>query len=285
MLDIPHERAGEMVGTLRAFKDHKLYVEGLSAQTVHSYLNAARNFLIYVDKFPADITTGDCIRWLKNLAEQGLHQNTRNTYAVAVRAYIRFLHDTGVVFEPPNMPVPKRRHQPRQFLYPDEVHKLLMATDNLRDKAIIAFLYASGVRVSELCALNIKNVYGDEVMVDGKGGRPRMVYIDPRTAKLLNLYISTREDFEPALFITRRVKRIIPIVVRGLIDKTAHKANLDKPVSPHILRHSFASTLIRNGANIKHVQVLLGHSQLSTTQIYTHLSSPEVKSSYKSRFY
>lgn len=172
----------------------------------------------------------------------------------------------------------------------DEMKRLLEAPidddfESVRDRAILELLYASGIRVSELCALNINDVDDDSLRVLGKGKKERVVMVGKKALSSLDSYlISYRDRYldheKEALFVTTRGRRMDRMLVWRRVKDFAKKANITKRISPHILRHSFASHLLSGGADLRIIQELLGHSHIGTTDRYTHLNSTYVREAF-----
>src|ERR1035437_3554087 len=180
------------------------------------------------------------------------------------------------------------------FLNEDEVERLIQQPDTsklagLRDRAILELLFSSGLRVSELVGLDREhiNLKRREFMVRGKGQKDRPVFISPEAAKWIEHYLSKREDTTKPLFIRYSGRKIVDLSgnfhrltvrsVQRMVSRYALLAGITKHVSPHTLRHSFATDLLMNGADLRSVQAMLGHSNISTTQIYTHVTDPHLK--------
>jgi len=195
------------------------------------------------------------------------------------------------------------KQSPRQvdFLEGDELERLLAAPEGsgaraLRDKALLELLFSTGLRVSELCRLNRNSVNMEkgEFSVRGKGEKIRVVFLSDRAKKAVKQYCETRRDIDPALFVRypkskkpelaqSKLKnlRLTPRSVERIVKHYSIKAGISKRVSPHVLRHSFATDLLTSGADIRSVQMLLGHSSITTTQIYTHITDKQLKEVYK----
>jgi len=190
---------------------------------------------------------------------------------------------------PDKVELPKVSRRDIELLEYDELIRLLEAPEGnslraLRDRAILETLFSTGLRVSELCKLDrYINLERGEMSVRGKGDKVRVVFISDRAKKAINQYLKVREDTEEALFVslTRQGKvigQITPRSVQRLVDRMARKAGIIKSsVTPHTLRHSFATDLLINGADLRSVQELLGHANISTTQIYTHLTNKNLR--------
>jgi len=228
---------------------------------------------------------------------QPLKKATQNYHIIALRGLLKFLAKSGHKSLPAEQ-VELARQEERQvdFLEGDDLERLLKApsTHNLRglrDRALLETLFSTGLRVSELCALNRDSIdlHKSEFSVRGKGGKVRVVFLAESAVLTLQAYLAKRFDVDPALFI--RVPkgkkpnfarqsgwRLTPRSVQRLIKKYATKAGIvGKKVTPHVLRHSFGTDLLRSGADIRSVQALLGHANIATTQIYTHVTDKHLK--------
>lgn len=172
---------------------------------------------------------------------------------------------------------------------PDEVEQILSQTavsdkiTSLRDIAIIQTLFSTGLRVSELVKLTRQDISNQrqEIAITGKGGKSRIVFLSPEALDTINRYLSQRKDVDPALFVNHfqknRTSALTPRSVQRIIKKIAQQAGIVKKVTPHTLRHSFATDLLINGADLRSVQSMLGHSSITTTQIYTNLTDKHLK--------
>jgi len=159
----------------------------------------------------------------------------------------------------------------------------------LRDKAILELLFSTGLRVSELCALNADiDLKKDEMSVRGKGDKNRVVFLSDSAKEAIKKYLSARKDMGEALFVSvgknttdKESKRLTPRSIERIVKHYAITAGITKKVTPHIIRHSFATDLLQNGADLRSVQMMLGHSNISTTQIYTHLTDRHLREIHK----
>ncbi|HVI69681.1 MAG TPA: site-specific tyrosine recombinase/integron integrase [Magnetospirillaceae bacterium] len=240
--------------------------------------------------------------WLSRF--QGSHgellsATTRSYHLIALRSFLRFCTKRGFeTLAPSNIELPRVKRKQVSFLSHDEMERLFAAIPSdsiggLRDRAIVALLYSSGLRVSELSNLDRTHINLDrgEFSVRGKGQKDRTVYIDSGATQLIKNYLAARKDNLPPLFSSNGgyqtvdqsgdFKRLTPRSIQRLISNYALLAGITKHVSPHTLRHSFATGLLMNGADIRSVQTLLGHSDISTTQIYTHITDPHLKEVHK----
>lgn len=269
-----------------------------------------RNYELYIDRLiefggeelkTKDITT-EFVRkyrlWLnryKNINGNNLAIITQNYHLIALRNFLGYLQDRDLpTLDPSKIKLPKVTRRQVTFLEPEEIRRIFDEIDlknesGLRDHAIISLLFSSGLRVSELVALNRShiNLKRREFMVRGKGSKDRPVFISPAAAQSLGDYLKTRTDNLPPLFISYSrntrprndgdYRRLSARSIERLIQKYARLAGITKQVSPHTMRHSFATNLLINGADIRSVQGLLGHSSIATTQIYTHVTDAHLK--------
>jgi len=235
--------------------------------------------------------------YLSHLIEQGLVKASIARKLSAIRSFYRYLLREGMV---PTSPVattssPKLDRRLPSFLSIEQVVKLLEAPDlatpqGLRDRALLELLYASGLRVSELVSLNLEQVNLDtnEIRVRGKGAKERLVLIGKPAAEALSTYLSqgrpklfgAKIRMTNALFINRYGERLIERGVQKILEKYTNIAGIDKRVHPHLLRHTFATHLLDGGADLRVVQELLGHADLSSTQIYTHVTKSQARKVY-----
>ena len=225
------------------------------------------------------------------LHEQGYAKTTIARRIAAVRSWCRFLCRQGTLKSNPaeGLRGPRQDKKLPNFLSPEDLARLLStpAADiplGCRDRAILETLYSAGVRVSELTNLNLDDVDFDDgcAVVRGKGKRERLVLLGKECRAALQAWVARREGLAKgsALFVNKNGTRLTPRSVGRLLEKYLAQAGVDPRASPHTLRHSFATHLLDNGADIRSVQELLGHRSLSTTQVYTHVTTVRLKDSY-----
>lgn len=264
------------------------------------------HYLTRLLDFAGDISVGDIdtelIRkwrlWLNRLGtntSDELGKATQNYHLIALRSFLKWCAKRDM----PALPADKielARTQRKQvtFLEEEELKRLFTQPDistqpGLRDRAILELLFSSGLRVSELVGLDREhiNLKRREFMVRGKGQKDRPIFISPESAKWVDHYIQKRTDLAKPLFIrysgskrvdlTGNFHRLTARSIQRMIKRYALLAGITKHVSPHTLRHSFATDLLMNGADLRSVQALLGHSNIATTQIYTHVTDPHLK--------
>jgi site-specific recombinase XerD len=274
-----------------------------SQKTIENYDHYLERFLAWSKaKSPADITDELVRRYrmqLNRLADakgRPLKKITQNYHVIALRNFLKYLAKRDVkTLAADKVELGKTQRQEVEFLEPDEVERIFAAAESLdlkalRDRAILELLYSSGLRVSELTSLNRDqvNLKTGEFSVRGKGGKIRVVFISDRAKSALERYLDKRSDVDPAVFVRIGLKhiekkskgenlRLTPRSIQRIVKFYATKAGIVKDVHPHTLRHSFATDLIANGADIRSVQEMLGHSSVTTTQIYTHVTNKQLK--------
>jgi integrase/recombinase XerD len=258
--------------------------EGLSVATLKAYDSDLKIFLKDI-KECSHISEEALFSFMKKLKNEGYHQNSVVRMWTSVKLFLRFLHKRGELKENPIefWESPKMKTIIPAVLSKEEVMRLINVSNDILTKLIIEFLYAGGLRVSELCSLNLFDVDERVIRVKGKGGKERIVPIAPRTISLLDHYLVEREGFKkenPPLFVTRFGKRIHRQFVWALIKESSKKAGIKKNISPHTLRHSYATHLLENGADLRVIQELLGHASISTTDRYTHISNKHMKEAF-----
>lgn len=235
-------------------------------------------------------------RYLAELQKKGLHRSTIARKLAALRSFYRFLSREEVVSGNPMLRVstPKLEKRLPEFLYEDEIRSLMEAPDTkkasgLRDRAILEVLYSSGLRVSELVGMDTgdSDLEFEYVRVMGKGAKERIVPMGSYAIKALTGYLAdgrpqlTGKQMTGALFLNRSGGRLTARSVRNIVDKYVKHVSIQRRISPHTLRHSFATHLLDGGADLRAVQELLGHVKMSTTQIYTHVTKQKLRSVYE----
>ncbi|MGH7195193.1 MAG: site-specific tyrosine recombinase/integron integrase [Candidatus Saccharimonadales bacterium] len=237
--------------------------------------------------------------WLNRLGtntSDELQKSTSNYHLIALRSFLKFCARRDILALPADkIELARTVRKQVTFLNESELNKLFAQPDlnklsGLRDRAILELLFSSGLRVSELTNLDRDhvNLTRREFMVRGKGQKDRPIFISPEAAKWIDHYLQKRQDTAAPLFVRYRgaktidnsgnYSRLTPRSVQRLVSRYARLAGITKHVSPHTLRHSFATDLLMNGADLRSVQAMLGHSNIATTQIYTHVTDPHLKS-------
>lgn len=284
------------------------YVESLEVEGGRS-AKTAENYKLYLERFVeftddtmvAKIST-EMVRkyrlWLnrhENDHGDGLSTITQSYHLIALRGFLKYLSDRNIdSLSADKIKLPKVSRKQVTFLHFDEVARLLDTVPldeeaGLRDRAILELLFSSGLRVSELVNLNRGhiNTKRREFMVRGKGQKDRPVFISKAAAERVDEYLAARLDNLPPLFLSYSrnnvstqsgdYRRLTPRSIQRMINKYAKLAGITKHVSPHTMRHSFATDLLMNGADLRSVQSMLGHSNISTTQVYTHVTDEHLR--------
>lgn len=222
--------------------------------------------------------------WKQSIASKCADNTTRG-HIIKLRVVLTHMRRLGVkAIDPELVPVPQRGDVVPKFISPEEVAALIAHSTRLRTKAVISLLYASGIRLQELCSLDRGQIQDKCFTVVGKGRKARLCFIDNRTQALLDKYLATRTDNNPALFISQTGRRISGTNVELGVKIAARKAGLAaKHITPHVLRHAYATNLLRNNTNMRHVQVLMGHASLQTTQMYTHVIDMDLQAIYRAK--
>jgi len=287
-----------MEAALADFLRHLALEKNASAHTVKSYredLTQALDFFhTQLPGRPLDLgqlTTRMLRGHLVWLHEQGYSRATVARRLAAVRSWCRFLCRQGILSNNPaaGLRGPRQNKKLPHFLSKDDVARLLAAPAadaplGLRDRAILETLYSAGLRVSELTGLDVTDVDLDDgvATVRGKGRRERLALLGTDAVRAVRLWLAVRGALRPgpALFLNKNGTRLTSRSVGRLLEKYLAQAGLDLRTSPHTLRHSFATHLLDNGADIRSVQEMLGHRSLATTQIYTHVTTKKLRDSY-----
>lgn len=273
-----------------------------SPKTIENYHHYLNRFLAFARASSPAQLSEEMIRQYRlhlnrstNAHGKPLKKITQNYHIIALRAFLRYLAKREIkAVSPEKIELGKQEDRHIDFLEGSELERILnsangIALTDLRDRAILETLFSTGLRVSELCSLDrdkIDSVRG-EVPVMGKGSKIRLVFLSDTAKKSLQDFLKKRSDADPALFIRIPKKeafakyenlRLTPRSVQRIIKKHAIRAGIvGKRVTPHTLRHSLATDLLRNGADIRSVQAILGHSSVTTTQIYTHVTDSQLK--------
>ena len=283
-----------MDDALDLFLQYIIAEKGLSPVTAKNYMDDLKQFLLYVKKdFVEELEADDLHLFLINQLGNGLSVSTALRRLSSTKSFFLFLKKDGYYKgEVPEIEPPKKAEHLPSYLSVEEVEALLDAPDlskkgELRDKAMLETMYASGLRVSELINLQRPqlNMKRGVIKVMGKGSKERIVPIGEFALEYVIKYIQEVRDFNVGkdskyLFLNRQGKPISRIYFFKQVRKYAERAGIDKEISPHTLRHCFATHLLEEGAELRAVQEMLGHSNIATTQIYTHLSKNRIKSAY-----
>ncbi len=250
-----------------------------------------RDFRLWLNRQPASL-------YKKN--SQTVKKRTQNYYLIAIRSFLKFLIKRGYkTVAPDQIELAKVEERSIDMISVAELERILSAPDTstlkgLRDRSIMELLFSTGLRVSELCSLDRDlDLSRDEFPIRGKGEKVRVVFLSEYAKDTLKTYLNKRSDMDESLFVRTPGKigekalnrkesiRLTPRSVERIIKFYAIKAGISKKVTPHIIRHSFATDLLSNGADLRSVQALLGHANITTTQVYTHVTDKHLKEVHK----
>lgn len=266
----------DFIRSLKAERD-------ISRHTEKAYINDLQEFITFVDKSPQDIDNLDIRTFLASLHQKKLKKTSISRKLASIRSFFKYLHREGVVRKNPARLVssPRLPKTLPRFLSIDDVFSLMDAPKGetfktTRDKAILELLYSSGLRVSELASLDMADLDIKEglVRVKGKGKKERIVPIGSKALDAIKNYLPeriTKKRRSPAIFLNNRGGRLTDRSIRRILYIYSRLLNLRGNLSPHTLRHTFATHMLHGGADLRAIQELLGHSSLSTTQRYTHV--------------
>jgi len=310
---------GKMAIAMASLKQLKTqfleYVEiekGRSLKTVENYDHYLTRFLKFIKNDNPEKINDSVIRefrlWLNRQSTGNnratgdtLSKKTQNYYLIAIRAFLKYLARQDVkTMSPERIELAKVNERSLDLITHLELSRLLASpsgTDlkDLRDKAILELLFSTGLRVSELCSLTSDiDLHSDELSIRGKGGKVRVVFISDDAKNAVKKYLAARKDMSEALFIQVEsgignkkkkekmdVKALTRRSVERIVKQHAIKAGISKKVTPHVMRHMFATDLLGNGADLRSVQAILGHANIGTTQIYTHVTDKHLRDIHK----
>ena len=297
-----------MAADLKSLKTQFLeYLEiekGRGVKTVENYDRYLNRFFTFAKvKSPTQITEAMVREFRINLNRSSgvsgtMKKNTQNYHLIALRAFLKFLRKRDVEsLNPERIELAKVGGRDLDLITADELNRIMKAPSGdelsaLRDRAILELLFSTGLRVSELCGLNQDlDLSRDEFSVRGKGEKVRVVFLSPEAKKAVAAYLKKRGDMSEALFVSYGpsfakasegkkgldLHRLTPRSVERLVKQYAIKAGITRKVTPHVIRHSFATDLLGNGADLRSVQALLGHANIATTQVYTHVTDKHLR--------
>ncbi|MDB9944385.1 tyrosine-type recombinase/integrase [bacterium] len=295
----------------REFLEYLEIEKGRSIHTVANYDRYLTRFLEYAKIDDPKKLTESMVReyrmWLNRqpgtkVGRQSdtLKRKTQNYYLIALRAFLKYIRKRGFEsLSPERIELARVPERSLDLISSEELDRLMKGPDTttiqgLRDKAMLELLFSTGLRVSELCSLSTEDIdlNRDEFSVRGKGDKIRVVFISDAAQDAVKTYLKERKDMEDALFIQygknakkdlkdQKDLRLSPRSVQRIIKKYATIAGITRKVTPHVIRHSFATDLLQNGADLRSVQALLGHANIATTQVYTHVTDKHLRDIHK----
>ena len=298
----------------REFLEHVEIEKGNSLKTVNNYDHYISRFFEFSKIENPNEITDDKIREfrlflnrqpgvkIKGQVSGTLKKNTQNYHLIAIRSFLKYLMKRNITsLSPDRIDLAKIKERSLDLISTQELERLLNApnTNNeksitafsqlkiLRDKAILELFFSTGLRLSELCSLNRDlDLTKDEFSIRGKGEKVRVVFLSDSAKDAIRDFLKSRKDLDEPLFIQyskngAKDNRLTPRSIERIVKYYAIKAGISKKVTPHVIRHSFATDLLSNGADIRSVQMMLGHANIATTQIYTHITDKQLRDVHK----
>ncbi len=277
------------------FTAYLLAERAMSANTIEAYRRDVAHLVRFLEEKGIDAphaSRSDVEEFMLQLHEMGISPTSQARIFAGTGSFFRYLRVEGVIDVSPMelLQGPMRSTHLPDVLSVEEVNRLVAAIDmtkneGMRNQAIVETLYGSGLRVSELCTLTLSRTFLEEqyILVDGKGSKQRIVPLSPVAVECIRYYLVDRDRLTPKpgsediLFLNRRGARLSRVMVFYIIKEAAANAAIEKTVSPHTLRHSFATHLLEGGANLRVIQAMLGHESLATTQLYVHLDRTRLR--------
>lgn len=302
----------------REFLEYMEIEKGASLKTIANYDRYLTRFFSFIKIQSVKGITDDAIRefrlnlnrapgvFVKGQARATMKKNTQNYHLIALRRFLKYLMKRGIsALSPDRIELAKVGGRQLDLMSSAELTRLLQAPltrkatnprevlKQLRDKAILELFFSTGLRLAELCSLNRDiDLSKDEFSIRGKGEKVRVVFLSPSAKDAIKAFLDKRTDMDEPLFVQfsrNKIKegrddsgnRLTPRSIERLVKEYSIQAGISRKVTPHILRHSFATDLLENGADIRSVQVMLGHANIQTTQIYTHVTDKQLKEIHK----
>ncbi len=307
--------ATELEHLKREFLEHVEIEKGNSLKTVNNYDHYLTRFLEFAKISDPKEITDDKIRefrlflnrqpGVKVRGQQSatLKKNTQNYHLIALRSFLKYLMKRRITsLAPDSIELAKIKERSLDLISVEELNRMLNAPisniderdtspnaqlKRLRDKAILELFFSTGLRLSELCSLNRDlDLSKEEFSIRGKGEKVRVVFLSPSAKDAIREYLKNRKDLDEPMFVQysrngSKSNRLTPRSIERIVKFYAIKAGISKKVTPHVIRHSFATDLLSNGADIRSVQMMLGHANIATTQIYTHITDRQLKDIHK----
>lgn len=271
---------------------HQQFLEYLEIERGRS-LKTIENYGRYLERFwnfskiksPDEITDDSVRRYRLYLNRENLKRKTQNYYLIALRVFLKYLAKQGIkALAPERIELAKVPERELDLISEDELERLLSAPTgeglkSLRDKAMLELFFSTGLRVSELCSLDRDDIdfKKAEFSIRGKGDKIRLVFLSDDAKNALKNYLNKREDIEEPMFVNAKNGRLTQRSVERFVRNYAIRAGISKKVTPHVIRHVFATDLLQGGADLRSVQKLLGHNSITTTQIYTHITDRQLR--------
>lgn len=257
--------------------EYRMKLKGFSHKTIKSYIYNTKQFFNFLDKSPEKVSKEDIESYFANLIKKGyMAASIRLNYA-SIKFFFTWVVPGNIDFV--KIDTPKKKKQLPKVLSKKEIISMINNTKNLKHKLMIEVLYSSGLRIGEAVKLKINDIDAERNLIrvnHGKGSKDRQTILSNKLKEDLLKYLCTKRDNEIYLF-SKNDSHIVIKTAQKIVDNAAKKSKLNKKVTPHMLRHSFATHLLEDGVDIRYIQKLLGHSRLETTQIYTHVANNDLR--------
>ncbi len=289
----------------RQFLEYLEIEKGSSLKTVENYDRYLTRFFEQAKiKSPSDINDDNVREFrlflnrqpgvkVRGQASANLKKNTQNYHMIALRVFLKYLMKRSITaLTPDRVELAKIKGRELDLMTTNELERLLKAPDmtrlqGLRDKAILELFFSTGLRLSELCSLNRDlDLTRDEFSIRGKGEKVRVVFLSDDAKNAIKKYLENRKDMEEPMFLQSsnrksETNRLTPRSIERIVKQYAIASGISRKVTPHVIRHSFATDLLSNGADIRSVQMMLGHANIATTQVYTHVTDAQLREVHK----
>lgn len=270
---------------VEAYKEYArdyVWAHGFKEKTAKNYRWAVDSLESVIGPIALeDITIEHIYAWRQDCEEKSWEHNSINAYLYRFRLFFGYFHKKGICnLDPSTIIVPKMKKTLPKYLNIEQLIRLMDVADT-REKALISLLYSSGIRVGELVKIRKRDIYENTIKIRGKGGKERIVFLDSSTIILIDRYLQTRKDSCEALFYSRKCRHLSRHRVEFIVKQLGLKAGLKTSVTPHMFRHTAATQWLKGGMNLRYIQELLGHADISTTQIYTHVAKDDLAKVYE----
>ena len=277
---------------LRRYRIYMQLEKHLSQNTIEAYMRDIKQFQHFIlrqyDCLPKDVARENIERYMDWLYDRGTKKSSQARQLSGIKSFFNYLLLKDMIASSPAELIlpPKPAKVLPDTLSTDEIDRMIATIDDsspkgIRDKAILEVLYSCGLRVSELCNLRLGDLFFGEgyIRIIGKGDKQRLVPISGVACERIQRYkeVRTKKTTEDTLFLNNRGTKLTRVMIFNIIKRAAFRAGIDKSISPHTLRHSFATHLLEGGANIRQVQEMLGHESILTTEVYTHLDTTNLR--------
>lgn len=295
----------DIYATKRQFLEYLEIEKGSSLKTVENYDRYLTRFFEQANiKSPSDISDDNVREFrlflnrqpgvkVRGQASANLKKNTQNYHMIALRVFLKYLMKRSITaLTPDRVELAKIKGRELDLMTTNELERLLKSPDmtrlqGLRDKAILELFFSTGLRLSELCSLNRDlDLTRDEFSIRGKGEKVRVVFLSDDAKSAIKKYLENRKDMEEPMFLQSsnrksETNRLTPRSIERIVKQYAIASGISRKVTPHVIRHSFATDLLSNGADIRSVQMMLGHANIATTQVYTHVTDSQLRDIHK----